>query len=193
MMLVKSVNSWPTLRITAPKLLHRAEKMDGVKQQNVEVVEKHSCQKKQEKAKQNIAQVYVITAIKQFFQKLKMNVNFMINWESKTLRQMARGQDCLINSPMCNHNRDTVVLCHGRKGKGMALKACDSDAVFGCSGCNYYTDQSGAPREEIEAYWESAKLRMAVRMQQIAQSVTGWKFKQIETANKWLKLNEGEI
>ena len=66
----------------------------------------------------------------------------------------------------------------------MALKACDSDAVFGCSGCNYYTDQIGAQREEIDAYWESAKLRMAVRMQQIAQSVAGWNLKQIETANK---------
>ena len=115
-----------------------------------------------------------------------------MNWESKTLRQMARGQDCLINSPMCNHNAETTVLCHGRKGKGMALKACDSDAVFGCSDCNYYTDQSGAQREEIDAYWESAKLRMAVRIQNIAQSVTGWNLKQIETANKWLKLNEGE-
>ena len=39
---------------------------------------------------------------------------------------------------------------------------------------------------------KSAKLRMAVRMQNIAQSVTGWNLKQIETANKWLKLNEGE-
>ena len=77
MMLVKSVNSWLTLRITAPKLLHRAEKMDCVKQQNAEVVEKHSCQKKQEKAKQNIAQVYVITTIKQRFQKLEMNVNLI--------------------------------------------------------------------------------------------------------------------
>lgn len=116
-----------------------------------------------------------------------------MNWESKTLRQMADRQDCLINSPRCNRNAETTVLCHGRKGKGMALKACDSDAVFGCSGCNYYTDQSGAPREEIDAYWESAKLRMAVRMQQIAQSVTGWKFKQIETAQKWLELNGWEI
>lgn len=115
-----------------------------------------------------------------------------MNWVSKELRQMARGQDCLINSPMCNHNAETTVLCHGRKGKGMALKACDSDAVFGCSGCNHYTDQSGAQREEIDAYWESAKLRMTVRLRQIVESVTGWNLKQIETANKWLKLNEGE-
>ena len=43
-----------------------------------------------------------------------------MNWVSKELRQMARGQDCLINSPMCNHNAETTVLCHGRKGTGMA-------------------------------------------------------------------------
>ena len=115
-----------------------------------------------------------------------------MNWVSKTLRQMARGQDCLINSPTCNHNAETTVLCHGRKGKGMALKACDSDAVFGCSDCNYYTDQSGAQREEIDAYWESAKLRMAARLRQIVESVTGWKPKQIDAAKQWLKLNGWE-
>ena len=93
---------------------------------------------------------------------------------------------------MCNHNAETTVLCHGRKGKGMALKACDSDAVFGCSDCNYYTDQSGAQREEIDAYWESAKLRMAVRLRQIVESVTGWKPKQIDAAKQWLKLNGWE-
>lgn len=116
-----------------------------------------------------------------------------MNWESKTLRQMADRQDCLINSPMCNHNAETTVLCHGRKGKGMALKACDSDAVFGCSGCNHYTDQSGAPREEIDAYWESAKLRMTVRMKQIAESVTGWNARQIVVSVKWLLMNGWEI
>lgn len=55
----------------------------------------------------------------------RLNWRVKMNWVSKTLRQMARGQDCLINSPMCNHNAETTVLCHGRKGKGMALKACE--------------------------------------------------------------------
>ena len=118
-----------------------------------------------------------------------MNVNFMMNWVSKELRQMARGERCLINSPMCNHNPETVVLCHGRKGKGMGLKACDSDTVFGCSGCNHYTDQSGVPREEIDHYWELGKKRMADRLVEILHSVTGFKPKQKAAAREWLFRN----
>ena len=112
----------------------------------------------------------------------------MMNWVSKHLRKMARGERCLINSPMCNHNRDTVVLCHGRKGKGMGLKACDSDTVFGCSGCNTYTDQSGSPRAEIDLYWESGKTKMITRMMQIAESFTR-KPADRATAEKYLELN----
>ena len=115
----------------------------------------------------------------------------MMNWVSKHLRKMARGERCLINSPMCNHNRDTVVLCHGRKGKGMGLKACDSDTVFGCSGCNHYTDQSGVPREEIDLCWIDAKARMALLMIEINGSVTGWKQKHKEAALGWLERNRG--
>ena len=102
---------------------------------------------------------------------------------------MARGEDCLINSPMCNHNPETVVLCHGRKNKGMALKADDSDTVFGCSGCNTYTDQSGAPRAEIDLYWESGKIKMTNRMTNVAESFYR-KPKDREAAQEWLKLNE---
>ena len=111
-----------------------------------------------------------------------------MNWVSKKLRSMARGEDCLINSPMCNHNPETVVLCHGRRGKGMGIKSCDSDTVFGCSGCNTYTDQSGAPRDEIDAYWESGKIKMANRMQSI--EVSGQKQAERDVAAKWLLLNE---
>ena len=112
-----------------------------------------------------------------------------MNWVSKKLRSMARGEDCLINSPMCNHNPETVVLCHGRRGKGMGIKSCDSDTIFGCSGCNTYTDQSGAPREEIDLYWESGKVRMANRMENIIDSISR-KQSERDAAAKWLLLNE---
>lgn len=111
-----------------------------------------------------------------------------MNWVSDKLRKMAQGENCLINSPMCNHNPETVVLCHGRKGKGMGLKACDSDTVFGCSGCNTFTDQSGAPRDEIDAYWESGKIRMANRMMNI--EVSGRRQAERDVAAHWLLLNE---
>ena len=39
---------------------------------------------------------------------------------------------------------------------------------------------------------KSAKLRMAVRLRQIVESVTGWKPKQIDAAKQWLKLNGWE-
>ena len=112
-----------------------------------------------------------------------------MNWVSKHLRQMARGEACLINSPLCNHNSETVVLCHGRKGKGMGLKSCDSDAVFGCSDCNHYTDAHHAPRAEKDLYWESGKIKMTNSMTNIAESFYR-KPKDREAAQKWLKLNK---
>lgn len=110
-----------------------------------------------------------------------------MNWVSKDLREMARGRDCLINSPLCRYESDTVVLCHGRKGKGMALKACDSDSVFGCYWCNYYTDQSGAPRDEIEAVWREAKDRMMGAMMDIFSHGSD---KHKKVTKKWIELNE---
>ena len=114
-----------------------------------------------------------------------------MNWVSKHLRSMARGERCLINSPICNHNPETVVLCHGRKGKGLALKSCDSDTVFGCSDCNHYTDQYNAPREQKDVYWISGKIRMANRMVSISESM-GRKPKDRQTAIEWLERQENE-
>ena len=57
---------------------------------------------------------------------------------SKALRDSARGKDCTLRIPgHCNHNPETSVLCHlPFGGRGMGIKASDSHAVIGCSGCH---------------------------------------------------------
>jgi len=63
--------------------------------------------------------------------------------KNQHLRDMARGMPCLLQSPICNHDSDTVVACHGsgiENGKGMGRKVSDALTVHGCSACNDYTD-----------------------------------------------------
>ena len=65
------------------------------------------------------------------------------------IRKAARGQECTLQIfDVCNCNPETTVLCHDNRlssGKGMGLKAPDSEAVFGCSSCHDVLD-GRAPR-----------------------------------------------
>lgn len=77
------------------------------------------------------------------------------------IRKAARGEDCTLLIPgVCNFNPETVVLCHSNvleDGKGMGLKAPDTEACFGCSSCHDILD-GRAPMPP----WMSAKtLRIA--------------------------------
>lgn len=60
------------------------------------------------------------------------------------IRKAARGQDCTLRIPgVCNFDPDTTVLCHSNNladGKGMGLKAPDTEACFGCSACHDVLD-----------------------------------------------------
>lgn len=60
------------------------------------------------------------------------------------IRRAAQGQDCTLALPgICNHDPATVVLCHSNSladGKGMGLKAPDTEACFGCSSCHDVLD-----------------------------------------------------
>lgn len=61
---------------------------------------------------------------------------------SSKLRKSARGQPCQIRIPdHCNHDRDTVVLCH-LPGGGMGLKQNDLFAAFGCMNCHMIVDSA---------------------------------------------------
>lgn len=59
------------------------------------------------------------------------------------IRKAARNQECTLRFPGCNYNTETTVLCHSNElsdGKGMGLKAPDTNAAFGCSSCHDMLD-----------------------------------------------------
>lgn len=61
------------------------------------------------------------------------------------IRKAARGQDCTLRIPgVCNFNPETTVLCHSpflESGRGMGLKAPDTEACFGCCNCHDILDR----------------------------------------------------
>jgi hypothetical protein len=64
-------------------------------------------------------------------------------WESKKLRDSARGRDCTMRSPWCNGNPETTVWCHSNHsehGKANGTKAHDIFGFYGCSDCHNYYD-----------------------------------------------------
>jgi cytochrome c553 len=63
-------------------------------------------------------------------------------WESKKWREAAKGQDCTMNLPCCNHNTETTVLAH-RNGAGMGMRSPDHDAVDACARCHDAIDGRG--------------------------------------------------
>jgi hypothetical protein len=60
------------------------------------------------------------------------------------IRKAARGEDCTVMiAGVCNRDPATTVLCHSNRladGKGMGLKAPDTEACFGCSACHDVLD-----------------------------------------------------
>jgi len=87
----------------------------------------------------------------------------------KKIRESARGQDCTVRSPWCNHNPETVVFAHYHKPwhGTMGGKSDDCSGAYACSTCHDWLDgrlQPGAtppyyPKaEDKESYWFSACL-----------------------------------
>lgn len=73
---------------------------------------------------------------------------------STKLRNSAKGQVCTFQIPgICNHDRDTTVLCHIRdEAKGMGNKANDFSAAFGCYACHTAIDQHHLSKEDELKY-----------------------------------------
>lgn len=77
----------------------------------------------------------------------------------KAIRDSARGQECTIQAPCCNHNVETTVLAHFHEdGHGtMGGKSDDSSAAYTCSDCHDWLD--GRVRHEYldgiskDYYW----------------------------------------
>lgn len=62
---------------------------------------------------------------------------------SKKIRDSARGEECTLQGPTCNHDPQTTVYCHlnlPQAGKGMGIKASDAYGFYGCSNCHAWYD-----------------------------------------------------
>ena len=60
------------------------------------------------------------------------------------LRKEARGRGCMVRIPeVCNHNSETVVLCHYRLAgvSGIGMKSPDVIGAWACSACHDTIDR----------------------------------------------------
>jgi len=74
--------------------------------------------------------------------------------EAPALLAFAKGQDCQMMSPECNHDSSTVVACH-IPAKFMAStsgKNSDFCIFFGCSGCHHWYDITERGSDKADAY-----------------------------------------
>lgn len=88
------------------------------------------------------------------------------------LRNYAKGKDCQIRLPgICNHDPETVVLCHIRQAgiTGAGQKAPDLQAAWGCSDCHAAVDspQKGFKRLFLEGV-------MRTQYQLIKDGIVRW-------------------
>jgi len=92
--------------------------------------------------------------------------------EDRHLLDMAKGQACLLQSPICCHDPATTVACHGAgvaAGKGLGYKVGDHLTVWGCHQCNHYTDAyGGATREEKATVFAAGHERQVTAWRAIA-------------------------
>lgn len=93
-------------------------------------------------------------------------------YEDRHLLRMARGRPCLLLSPLCCHNPETTVACHGAgvsSGKGMGYKVGDHLTCWGCNMCNHYTDAyGGATKNEKAAVFAAGHARQVEAWRVIA-------------------------
>lgn len=93
-------------------------------------------------------------------------------WRSLAYRAMAKDKPCMLALPgICCRDWSTTVLAHsnrGADGKGGAIKACDSRAVWACATCHAWLDQGPAPAAQKEAAWEAAFARQLLALEEIA-------------------------
>jgi len=69
------------------------------------------------------------------------------------LLKAAKGAPCLMRSPACNSDSETVVACHLNEsfaGKGMGQKADDTAIFYACSDCHRWYDEGGKTENMME-------------------------------------------
>ena len=88
-------------------------------------------------------------------------------YRNKKIRQSAKGEECTMNSPVCNFNPETTVFCHLNEsfaGKGIGQKADDCAGFYGCSDCHAAYDQNRLPPESGYFYLLRAYTRTIRRL-----------------------------
>lgn len=68
------------------------------------------------------------------------------------LRALAKGMDCQIRLPCCNHNAETTVLAHYRSiglGAGIGIKPADWLGAWACGACHDAVDG----RAKVEGHY----------------------------------------
>lgn len=92
-------------------------------------------------------------------------------YRNKKILNAARGENCLIQSPYCTNDSETVVACHSNDyddGKGRGQKAHDCFVAFGCAACHNWVDGRlvGAKesKEERQYYHDRGIKRTILRL-----------------------------
>ena len=98
--------------------------------------------------KQDCEHIKIITQKREILQEsswvLEAALIKRIPYRNKKILNAAKGEECTLNSPWCNHNPETTVFCHSNEfyaGKGRGQKADDFFGFFGCSGCHDVVDR----------------------------------------------------
>lgn len=86
--------------------------------------------------------------------------------KSKKLRESARGEECTFQiAGVCNHNTETVVLCH-LPSDISGYKSTDLSSGYGCSSCHSAIDSRGKlSDEDYEFYCRRAQVRTISRFE----------------------------
>jgi hypothetical protein len=93
-----------------------------------------------------------------------------IRIDEEKIRRAAHGEECTMQSPWCNHDPETTVLCHLNEsfaGKGLGKKTDDTAAFFGCNGprsCHAWYDSNEAPYHDRIYYAFRAVVRTTRRL-----------------------------
>lgn len=85
----------------------------------------------------------------------------------RKIRQSARGEACTLQiCGVCTYNDEETVLCHFNVlgDKGMATKASDLSAAYGCSACHYALDNRLVSDEEFLFYTRRGIVRTIHRL-----------------------------
>jgi hypothetical protein len=82
------------------------------------------------------------------------------------LTKLARGEPCLVRSPICNGNPETTVAAHYRSislGAGVGIKPHDLFTAHACSSCHDFIDGRvsvpGYSRDTVRQYHAEGVLR----------------------------------